>query len=97
MLPIELYSRSDMTDFFDECCQMKAFKHSNVVELIGMCLDSPDGFPLMILPLYPNGNLKVYLQQSRALTPMLTNMPEVIYCPVGIAFLRIGVVYINSL
>ncbi|KAL5502967.1 hypothetical protein EMCRGX_G009830 [Ephydatia muelleri] len=55
---------------------MKAFKHPNVVELIGMCLDSPDGFPLMILPLYPNGNLKTYLQKSRVFSPMVTKLPE---------------------
>ena len=52
-LVIEFYSGSEMEQFFDECCRMKAFKHPNVVELSGMCLDSPDGFPLMILPLYP--------------------------------------------
>ena len=68
-----------MNQFFDECCRMKAFKHPNVVELIGMCLDSPDGFPLMILPLYPNGNLKAYLQKSRVCSPMVTRLPEVMF------------------
>ena len=57
---------------------MKAFKHPNVVELIGMCLDSPDGFPLMISPFYPNGNLKTYLQKSRGCSLMVTTLPEVI-------------------
>ena len=56
---------------------MKAFKHPNVVELIGMCLDSPDGFPLMILPLYPNGNLKIHLQKRRGFSPFVTTLPEV--------------------
>ena len=76
-LRVELYSRSDIEQFFDECCRMKAFKHPNVVELIGMCLDSPDGFPLMILPLYLNGNLKTYLQKSRGFSSMVTKLPEV--------------------
>ena len=66
-----------MEQFFDECCRMRSFKHHNVVELIGMCLDSPDGFPLMILPLYPNGNLKTYLQKRRKFTPFVTTLPEV--------------------
>ena len=66
-----------MKEFFDECYRMKAFKHPNVVELIGMCLDSPDGFPLMILPLYPNGNLKAYLQKSRGVSRTVTRMPAV--------------------
>ena len=73
----EFYSRSDVEQFFDECRRMKAFKHPNVVELTGMCLDSPDGFPLMILPLYPNGNLKTYLQKRRGFSPFVTILPEV--------------------
>ena len=56
---------------------MKAFKHPNVVELIGMCLDSPDGFPLMILPLFPNGNVKIYLQKSRGVCSTVTQLPVV--------------------
>ncbi|KAL5502830.1 hypothetical protein EMCRGX_G009665 [Ephydatia muelleri] len=78
----ELYSRSDVEQFFEECCRMKAFKHPNVVELIGMCLDSPDGFPLMILPLYPNGNLKLYLQEKRKFTPFVTTLPEGLSTPI---------------
>ena len=58
---------------------MKTFKHPNVVELIGMCLDSPDGFPLVISPFYPNGNLKTYLQKSRGCSLMVTTLPEVIF------------------
>ena len=77
VLLLELYSRSDLEQFFDECYRMKTFKHPNVVELIGICLDSPDGFPLMILPLYPNGNLKTYLQKRRKYTPFVTTLPEV--------------------
>ena len=73
----ELFSRSEMKQFFDECCRMKAFKHPNVVELIGMCLDSPDGFPLMILPLYPNGNLKTYVQKRRGFSLFANKLPEV--------------------
>ena len=56
---------------------MMSFKHHNIVELIAMCLDSPDGFPMMVLPLYPNGNLKTYLQKSRGFSPMVDRLPEV--------------------
>lgn len=73
----ELYSRSDMKQFFDQCCRKKAFKHPNVVRLIGMCLDSPDGFPRMILPLFPDGNLKIDLQKSTRGSPMMTALPQV--------------------
>ena len=44
---------------------MKSFKHPNVLGLVGMCLNSPNGVPLMVLPFMANGNLKKYLQQAR--------------------------------
>ena len=56
---------------------MKEFKHHNVVELLGMCLDFPDGFPLMILPLFPLGNLKTHLQKCRDFSPSVNKMPVV--------------------
>ncbi|KAL5515856.1 hypothetical protein EMCRGX_G001090 [Ephydatia muelleri] len=58
----DLYSKFELKSFFEECARMKCFKHPNVVELLAVCLDSPDGIPLMILPFMANGNLKTYLQ-----------------------------------
>ena len=71
---LDFYSRSDVEQFFDEC---GGFKHPNIVERIGMCLDSPDGFPHMILPLYPNGNLNTYFQKRRRFCPFMNTLPEV--------------------
>ena len=51
--------------FLEECALMKSFKHPNVFGLVGMCLNSPNGVPLMVLPFMANGNLKKYLQQAR--------------------------------
>ena len=51
--------------FLEECASMKSFKHPNVLGLVGMCLNSPNGVPLMVLPFMANGNLKKYLQQAR--------------------------------
>ena len=56
---------------------MKDLKHHNIVELIGICLDSPDGFPLMVLPLFLNENLKTYLQKSRGFSPRVDFIPVV--------------------
>ena len=44
---------------------MKFFDHPNVLGLVGMCLNSPNGVPLMVLPFMANENLKEYLQQAR--------------------------------
>ena len=51
--------------FLEECASMKSFKHPNVLGLVGMCLNSPSGVPLMVLAFMANGNLKKYLQQAR--------------------------------
>ena len=58
---------------------MKCFKHPNVVELLAVCLDSPDGIPLMILPFMANGNLKTYLQNClcKGTSISVEDFPEV--------------------
>lgn len=74
---LDVYSKVDMRNFFEECISMKCFKHPNVVELLGMCLDSPDGIPLMVIPFMANGNLKKYLQQSRGYSYKINTCPNV--------------------
>ena len=44
---------------------MTTFQHPNVLGLLGVCFDSPDGIPLLVLPFMVNGNLKTYLVKSR--------------------------------
>ena len=56
---------------------MKSFRHPNVVGLIAMCLDSPDGIPRMVLPYMANGNLKKFLQRSRRFSQNTETCPEV--------------------
>ena len=44
---------------------MTQFHHQNILGLFGVCFDSPDGTPLMVLPFMVNGSLKSYLVKSR--------------------------------
>ena len=71
-----LHSASDITSFFEESARMKSFRHPNVVGLIAMCLDSPDGIPRMVLPYMANGNLKKFLQRSRRFSQNTEACPE---------------------
>ena len=56
---------------------MKSFNHPNIVGLLGMCLDSPDEVPLMVLPFMEKGNLKRYLQECRGFSPRVDIYPMV--------------------
>ena len=54
-----------MKNFFKESALMIQFHHQNILGLLGVCFDSPDGTPLMVLPFMVNGSLKSYLVKSR--------------------------------
>ena len=55
---------------------MKDFKHPNVLGLTGICFDTPDGIPYIILPYMENGSLKDYLKPKRVHVADLDTIPE---------------------
>ena len=48
---------------------MLDFDHPNVLGLLGVCFDTDNGLPLIVLPYMANGDLKAYLQIQRRGTP----------------------------
>ena len=52
-------------DFISESAIMLNFDHPNVLHLLGVCFDTEDQFPLIILPLMSNGDLKSFLIRKR--------------------------------
>ena len=44
---------------------MKDFKHPHVLGLLGVCFDTPDLSPQIILPFIANGSVKTYLKAKR--------------------------------
>ena len=60
---------------------MKDFDHPNILGLLGVCLDAPDGYPYIILPFMVNGNLKDYLKSKRVHITDVDTYPKV-YCVV---------------
>ena len=70
-------SDAEMKSFFTECSVMQTLKHPNVLGLLGMCFDSPDGTPLMVLPFMANGNVKEYLKKYRGPQLQPITYPEV--------------------
>ena len=75
-------SDAEIKNFFTECSVMQTLKHPNVLGLLGMCFDSPDKTPLMVLPFMVNGNLKDYLKKHRGPQLQLETYPEVRTCTV---------------
>ena len=71
-----IQSDAEMKSFFTECSVMQTLKHPNVLGLLGMCFDSPDRTPLMVLPFMVNGNLKDYLKKHRGPQLQLETYPE---------------------
>ena len=57
---------------------MKDFKHPNVLSLTGICFDTPDGIPYILLPYMANGSLKDYLKRKRVHVTDVDTFPEVI-------------------
>ena len=56
---------------------MKDFHHRHIVGLLGVCFDSPDGFPYTILPFTANGSLKKYLREKRVHVLDVDSYPKV--------------------
>ena len=64
-------------DFFSESIIMKDFHHPNVLGLLGVVFDTPDGVPYLVLPFMKNGNLKDYLKSRRVEASDIDTLPQV--------------------
>ena len=73
----DVASQSELKEFFAESLIMKDFDHPNVLSLTGVCFDTPDGFPFLILPYMVNGNLKDFLKKSRVHVTDVESYPKV--------------------
>ena len=56
---------------------MKDFDHPNVLRLIGVCLDSPNCIPYLVLPFMENGSIKDYLKSKRVHVTDFDTLPKV--------------------
>ena len=75
--PSDLSSENELKAFFEESFLMKDFRHPNILGLTGVCFDTPDGVPFIILPFMANGSLKDYLKKKRTHVTTVDVLPEV--------------------
>ena len=55
---------------------MKDFHHPNVLGLVGVVFDTPDGVPYLVLPFMEFGNLKSFLKSRRIEGAINNELPE---------------------
>ncbi len=73
----DLSSKDEVEGFFAESLLMKDFSHPNILGLAGVCFDTADGVPYIILPFMANGSLKDFLKNKRIHLTNIDTLPEV--------------------
>ncbi len=73
----DLSSKDELESFFAESLLMKDFSHPNILGLAGVCFDTPDGVPYILLPFMANGSLKDFLKKKRTHVTNVDTLPEV--------------------
>ena len=58
-------TQADIDSLMSESATMVNFDHPNVVKLIGVCFDTTDQLPFIILPFMVNKDLKSFLVAKR--------------------------------
>jgi serine/threonine protein kinase len=74
---IKSYSTKDeLKSFLRESALMKHFNHPNVLGLIGICLNTPEHVPYIVLPFMANGDLRSFLRTKRGGRTSVSQMPN---------------------
>lgn len=61
----DISAPENINDFVKESILMLGFDHPNVLKLLGVCFDTDDNLPLIVLPYMANGDLRSFLMSKR--------------------------------
>ena len=69
----------EIEDFIAESAIMLDFNHPNILQLVGVCFDTGDKLPLIVVPFMANGDLRSFLKSKRSKSSSTSDeaMPEV--------------------
>ena len=70
-------SLEKLKSFLRESAVMKDFFHPNVLQVLGISLETEDGLPYIVLPFMANGDLKTFLKSKRPDALVVDQFPEV--------------------
>ena len=73
----DLSSKLELRSLLNESLLMKRFDHPNIVGLLGVCFDTPDSYPYLVLPFMVNGNIRDYLKEKRVHQTDISVLPDV--------------------
>jgi len=72
-----IHSEEQLKQFLAESLIMKDFHHPHILGLLGVCFNTPDRAPYIVLPFMANGSLKKYLKERRVHVLDITSYPKV--------------------
>lgn len=58
------FYQKEVNNFVEESLKMSRFRHSHIMSLIGVCVDTGSA-PFIIMPYMANGSLLKYLRKER--------------------------------
>ena len=75
---LDVLDSDEVVSFLAECVLMNKLQHPNVLGLLGVCLETENGLPYIVLPFMINGDLKSYLRGKRNDDAPVVNYPKVV-------------------
>lgn len=75
MVMIGSYSQEEIDCIMEESLKLKKFNHINIMNLIGVCIESVSA-PYIVMPFMHNGSLLAYLRRERDSLLLLSNADE---------------------
>ena len=70
-------TKDELKSFLRESTVMRHFDHPNVLGLIGICLNTPDRVPYIVLQYMANADLQTFLKNKRAGQSSVKQLPKV--------------------
>ena len=71
-------SLEKLKSFIRESAVMKNFHHPNVLQVLGISLETENRLPYIILPFMANGDLRTFLKNKRPEALAVDQFPEVL-------------------
>ena len=75
---LDVLDSDEVVSLLAECVLMNKMQHPNVLGLLGVCFNTEDGLPYIVLPFMINGDLKSFLRSKRSDGAPVVNYPKVV-------------------